>query len=324
MALEIECYFADKALSTPFSSASGTLSKKTFIQLLFKEDEAYQFIYELPLSPSLGEMPIDLLQAFEGKDNAFSGPTIPSPIIQNALSYYLYFQTHRLTPVTAQEKFKIVTVGIDQEYQTTNESVVHRFKGAKKNLGHLIHLSQELGNPWIVDFNQSLDQEDLIYFISRANLKHCLYIEQPLKAGTASAELLKSLASPIFADEEVPFIEWQIFHQSGYAGVVLKPLRLNAERLFEWLRFCDQQSVPALIGGMFSDSIALEFNRFLNQFTSWQLDYSANPIIADLLNPLLPPYPLFFLENQKLVVNPDVFSLVKTNYDYRFSISLNS
>ena len=47
-----------KSLSLLFSTASGVLSEKEIIQLLFFDSTNNPiFAYELPLSPSLGEMP---------------------------------------------------------------------------------------------------------------------------------------------------------------------------------------------------------------------------------------------------------------------------
>lgn len=263
-------YHAERTLKMPFSTASGSLCKKEIIQIVFHVNSTRHFVYELPLSPSLGAMPREIREALlSDKLKAFQ----VVPHLKRSLTY---LQGLLLKPFPSLAKnqpihsFPLYTCGINKYYQSTETTLI-RLKSDLRHLDQLADYCKNLKTSWAVDFNGSLDESGWRHLIQNVNLRNCKWIEQPFPVGQLTKELASCTDVPIYADEEMDLLDPKTFHLSPYKGFILKPIRHDYQSLIEWLFLAQNFKIPCLIGNPVCDTIALSLCQFFNQYSTVQI-----------------------------------------------------
>lgn len=88
MDFKIEVYSRYAPLKNAFKTASGILTEKQILQLLFWQGEHPVFLFELALSPSLGEMPPVLLEQLSREGGHLLLENVQSKMVHRAVSYF--------------------------------------------------------------------------------------------------------------------------------------------------------------------------------------------------------------------------------------------
>ena len=131
--LELNCenakiYRISKTLKRPFSTSSGTLTHKDIIVIVFENNHRPEFIFELPFSPSMGEMPDSFIENMQNGNSYY---------FDVARSWYEYFKARQKLPLVSNPIEQCIhTYGIgDIEF---SDSGLIRMKVAATNLDELI------------------------------------------------------------------------------------------------------------------------------------------------------------------------------------------
>lgn len=315
MSLKIKIYQAEKVLKQSFTTSSGCLKKKTIFQVLIYEDQRFHFIYELPLSPSLGEMP-DEIKATLLRDQLHAFQT--STHLKRALSWchmmlkdYTDFLNYQ--PL---QTFLLETFGIGDWPLTGQEKLV-RLKCNLQSVESLITYSWTTSNQWSVDFNGSLEESTWLYFTRHVNFKNCVWIEQPLPACQLTHALARYSSAPIYADEEMAYLSPSLFLTSPFKGFILKPIRHDYAPFMEWLYLAQQFKIPCIIGNNVCDTIALALCQFFNQVCTVRL-LEDSPLTSFFHGNFFEKE-LFKLNKGQLTINDEVVDFVEQNYSLLYS-----
>ena len=298
--LELNCenakiYRISKTLKRPFSTSSGTLTHKDIIVIVFENNHRPEFIFELPFSPSMGEMPDSFIENMQNGNSYY---------FDVARSWYEYFKARQKLPLVSNPIEQCIhTYGIgDIEF---SDSGLIRMKGAATNLDELIKLSWRINKEWMVDFNASLDEKQLQTFLQKANLQDCLCIEQPIRK-----DFDKSLHDFSFkkfrADESMAYFK-QIakIKKLGYTSVVLKPIYYKANDFFALLKDASELGIDTIIGSVSCDNIFMDFCKLLNNSTSiytQNLDEEES-MFADAFK----THAIYSFKNNEIVINEEIF-----------------
>lgn len=262
----VEVYRADRKLKDAFVTHSGALVKKVIIQLIFYQNGKPVFVYELPLSPSLKEMPQDIentLQVYQAL--AFQ----KSLHLKRALSYLKGIGNTALVVTKPIHECIFNTFSIGK-WPKAHENNIAKLKGDAASLDALIAYTHSTDNLWVADFNGSLNINEFLRLAKKGNLKNCVWLEQPLATGIMTPSLAKEMACPIYADEEMDRLSPEAFWDSGYKGLVIKFLRHDYPQLIDWITFCQQNSIPCLASMPVCDVVAMSICRFFNAYMTVQ------------------------------------------------------
>lgn len=244
----IDFYLCKKKLRSNFESASGVLKEKDILILTFKRQEEVEFAFELPLSPSMGEMIADVIA------NAQRG--VHSKYLQIAISYFKRLIIEkRSIPLSHNSKdaIRVMTYGIgDSSKSQLNAEEVVRLKASPNSLEDIIDFSHLTQNKFIVDFNQSLSLVQFQDFSNRVSLSQLLYVEQPLEKN----EIVPKSKFSVWADESIShFQSVEKILEQGFSGFVLKLLHYDFDKLVEIVEAANTLKVPCIVGGVISDSL---------------------------------------------------------------------
>lgn len=278
MVIKIDLYSKILHLNQKFTTARSSISKKEILFLVFKVENEEQFAYELPLSPSMQAMPLDIHKEFyvlQNKDITLN--QISNKYIINSISYYINLILLKKTmPVCKPSEilnFKTVSISKEPillvEYQSLN--CIPRFKGSLENLDQLIHFSKSTNQKWAVDFNASLDQINFIKFCKSVNFENCVYIEQPLPVGELNYKIKSHCQAKIFADEEMRRMSPDTYDFQLWDGFSLKPINYNYTELINWIHFAQSRKINFFIGSQINELIDQSFSSCWNLCSNWQL-----------------------------------------------------
>lgn len=313
MDIKIEAYVGHFNLKESFVSASGKLNRKIIIQLVFFQKENPCFIFELPLSPSLGEMPTDVLDELNKFNKSFSVHQVNSKYFEIAWSYFegLFLNDFLGFDIRKQKEiyFKTLSIGSDKPDKYCNRYTVCKFKSSPSSMEDVVRISKTMNSPWSVDFNRSLSIDNFLYFIGKARLDFCMFIEQPLSLGEMNEEIAKMCYVPIYADEDMAVLNKSSFKESGYEGLVLKPIRHNFYELISWIDFAIDFDIPFLFGNMVSDSVADDLVKFFNQYASLKIIGKTNYFSHNLHRPT------YLMSNKRLTVNYNILKSIMKHYE---------
>ncbi|PJD96466.1 MAG: hypothetical protein CK425_05700 [Parachlamydia sp.] len=262
-------YRANRELKKGFETQSGTLVKKIILQIIFHKRDEPKFIYELPLSPSLKEMPDEIEEMLKVQQSVAFEKSIH---LKRSLSY---LKGILKTGLFLSSKFTVnelslTTYGIGN-WPTDREQSIARLKCNQKVLDSLISYSLKTENRWVADFNGSLNPKELVDFVNKANLVNCLWLEQPLQYGEMTPSLANLVSTPIYADEDMEYLSPEGFFASGFSGMVIKPIRHNYCNLVDWMGLAQRKSIPCIIGAPVCDAISMAHCRFFNQYATMRV-----------------------------------------------------
>ena len=251
--IQCEIYSGHRFLRRDFRTASGSLREKQILQLIFKRGHQPVFVWELALSPSLGEMPNDILKEIGTLLGNIEQAR--SSMISRALSFAkASLAGHSFSVHRDALKLSIINVPIGSEDQAGQvQHGVAKLKGDPTNIEKLIELTRSTTHPIIVDFNGSLDDKSWKDFAESCRAEALLYIEQPQHPSQPA--LLSNIGFPVYADESCQLWAINELRRQGYKGVVLKLMRYNfgdLKRMIEISRSVQMQSV---LGRMVGDYI---------------------------------------------------------------------
>lgn len=300
-------YRANRELKEGFASHSGTLLKKVILQIIFYQKDEPKFIYELPLSPSLKEMPNEIEEMLKVQHSlAFE----KSSHLKRSLTYLkgISKTKHFLNTKSTIRKLSLNTYSIGN-WPKQKENAIVRLKCHPEALDSLIKYSKQTKNSWAADFNGSLSIQELVHFANAANLNHCVWLEQPLQVGRMFPSLVKNFLSPIYADEEMEYLSPELFSMSGFGGLVIKPIRHDFNDFINWMKFAQEKCIPCIIGAPVCDAISMAICRFFNQYATLKL----KEIGLDSF--FLGPYETedLFTSN-RFTINKKLVDYVKKNY----------
>ncbi len=313
VALQIKIYTAKRILESSFETSSGKLKEKEILQLLFFEKQQPVFIHELPLSPSLGEMPNDIKIALK---QHHTKALFRSTHLRRSLSW-LNMKTTDFT--SFQKKKPINTLSLQTfgigDWPVTNRLSVVKIKSDLKSIKQLIAFSKNSTNRWCVDFNGSLSEEAWTYLIKNANFDNCLWVEQPFPCSKLTFKLANQSPVSIYADEEISRLSPATFKSSPYTGFILKTIKHDFSVFLEWLTFAQNNEIPCIIGTQVCDEVSSSLCRFFNQFSTICVDYTslASFFIGANLNE-----EIFTLKEGFVNINSKVFEFVEDNYSLLF------
>lgn len=260
MQILIDFYIKNRRLINPFKTARSEVVQKDVLIIVFNNS----FAIELPLSPSMGEMPMEVIKKAKNGELSI--------MASRALSYFRGMTKNSKREVTNIPLRTFHTITYDMNKTSIKEGeFLQRFKGGKENLDYLIECSRSLNYSWTVDFNEGLTEEELIYFLKNAELKNCLFIEQPLNADVSS---LPDTAVKYWIDEGLKRLTPNEFLRSNYKGFMLKPLVFDYDEFNQWLLFGQKNKVPFFISGLACDNLYFEFLKYWNNFATWENKYS--------------------------------------------------
>ena len=314
MTIQIKIFHANKMLKNEFITASGCLKEKEILMVIFYINELPTFLYELPLSPSLGEMPRDILTILDRKKiQAFN----LSPHLKRACSYFFGLALHdfRSEFYCPLYSLKMCTYSL-HEWPEQEDNHIFRLKCNAKNLNQLILYSKRINSQWTVDFNGSLNKELFLCFLQKANFKNCLWIEQPLKSGELSHSLAKNSRIPIYADEDVTFMRPENFIESPYKGLMLKPIRHDFPEFLKWLQFAHRFKIPCLIGNQICDVVSSSFCRFFNRLSTVEVIFENT---SSCLQGADFHEEIFYNEQNMMKINKNIFHYIEKNYDMTYA-----
>lgn len=276
MPILIDFYLTSRKLKRPFKTARSEVSEKDVLILVFDNE----FAFELPLSPSMGEMPSETID--QAKKNQISMMT------QRALSFYqgMTASDFKRPEVMPQKTFHTITYDINST-EIEEGSYLQRFKGSSENMSEIIDWSQNHKDTWTVDFNAGLNEEELRTFLKEADLENCQFIEQPMPAGDLT---LPKSPVPYWVDEGLKELAPNRFLESAYKGFMLKPLAFDFPRFLEWMNFAKENQIPFFISGLACDNLFFSFLRYWNKCSTWRNIY--------------PERAGFFINDLEININP--------------------
>lgn len=311
----IDFYLCKKKLKSTFESASGILKEKNILILTFRRQEEIEFAFELPLSPSMGEMITDVLdQAKAGKHSKY---------LQIAISYFkALIVEKRSIPLNKNltNAINVTTYGIGSNSQLQfNAEEVIRLKASPNTIEEIIAFSHSTKNKFIVDFNQSLSLELFQDFSDRVSSRQLLYVEQPL----VKNEIVPISKFPVWADESISYYQsLEQILERGYTGFVLKPLHYEFDKLVEIVAAANTLKVPCIIGGVISDSLHACFLDVFQSATSLKVKNLDQSFEGDL-EPYLSsdnPYEISF--NNELIFDKGKIGQLYNQYEKIYSMKI--
>jgi len=302
MPISVDFHLINRQLIRPFKTARSEVSKKDVLILIFNNE----FAFELPLSPSMGEMPDETI--------SMAKKGIASPMVLRSLGFYkgMNSNNQNISKVSPLKKFHTITYDINnKEYHEGN--YLQRFKGSAHNMNEIAEWSHKNKDQWTIDFNAGLSKEELESFIEMADLSNCLFIEQPLLPGASS---LPEAPVDYWADEELKELAPNKFLESNFRGFMLKPLAFDFQEFCDWITFANKSEIPFFISGLACDNLFFSFLKYWNSFSTWQNVY--------------PESSNFFTEQLSLVQNPyetnnfkDVIEQTRADFEKVCSLELN-
>lgn len=259
----VEVYSHQIHLSNEFTTARGSLkSKETFIFVAKDPEGTISSYVELPLSPSMGLSHSEFHDLLKNAPQRFRH----HPLIERTLTWLNLRDEDLPTKNILSPPLRIQTIGIHSN-PPEDPDITLKLKGSPDNLNEIIETSQVLARKkqnWMVDFNGSLDQSELLHFEEKADLTTCLWIEQPLPAGKWATS--RGSSTRVFLDEEMQNTSLERFLQSQAQGFVLKPWRYSVSEYQTWHRFAEENNIPYIVGSMIQSPIADLLCDKLNQF----------------------------------------------------------
>lgn len=309
--MTIKVFYSEKYLNQPFCTQSGSLKKKGIFQIAFYKGEMLDFIYEVPLSPSLGEMPKDLFHLFSShKMEAFDR----SVNLKRAISYYHGMKKFPLKEETPR-KMRINTYGIGDWAHNLFQDIA-RLKCDGKNVVKLIEFSFETDHPWCVDFNASLNENQWKYFLAASNLRHCQWIEQPLPINKLTDRLASLSPIDLYADEEMSQLTPKQFLNSPYRGFMLKPVRHDFEHLIKWIEFSRHYQIPAMINSLVSDCVSISLCKFFNRYMTIEIEeFGSDPFFQGNIF----DSEIYLINDGVLSINNNVMEYINMEYENVFT-----
>lgn len=230
MASVIDLYLTNYKLKRAFGSASGDISRKDeFIVALRDEGGRLKYAMEFPLSPSSGEMPIDVIKL--SLSNQFHKS-------RTAKVFFSYARA-RLPPAFcfssdfARYCLSVRTFGIGafDDVNICHHDLV-RLKASDQNLAEVVSAIKRFpGRVW-VDFNASLNIESFISFISQVPPEEIYAVEQPL----SYSEVVPSLPCLLIADETYQKFGADVCARLGYTGYIFKPFMNTFDKYLYCIR----------------------------------------------------------------------------------------
>jgi hypothetical protein len=168
MDTEIRIYKKTILLDKPFRSASGAITSKTTLIFDFLQNLNQRFLFEMPLSPSLGES-VEQVEKLLVYFSSIKKASHSSPSIHKALTFAnAYFNTPRILDRLFKNSHRtlpssIVTVTAGENFSSDDtlfkSTEIIKFKVFPNNLEALIQATFRISQPWIADFNGSLTAE---------------------------------------------------------------------------------------------------------------------------------------------------------------------
>ena len=301
MQISIDFYIKSRDLIQPFKTSRSEVSKKDILIIIFDN----KFPFELPLSPSMGEMPNDtILMAKEKK---------LSRMTKRALSYYkgMILDPFTLPIVEPIKQFHTITYDINNK-NIQEGDYLQRFKGSVDNMQTIIDWSHANNDTWTVDFNEGLNHEQLKYFIDNAKLDNCVFIEQPIPSGDFSLP-----ESPVdyWVDEGLKNLSPNKFLESPFKGFMLKPIAFNFDEFHEWIAMAVKNEVPFFVSGLTCDNLHHEFLKAWNNCSTYQNIY---PRTAAFFTEELDISPDLYEKNDYL----DAIKKIKSSFEHITNITI--
>lgn len=317
--LMVSLFSARLRVKDGFEAASGRVDEKEILQLLFSkkgaksgknaaeidQEAGERFVFELPLSPSLGAMPEDVKKDFKAGLFATNPQSSGARFLRRALSYYRGMNSNQSFNVSMPQEsiqWNIKTISMHDSLTPAeiNPQIIYKIKAAPRNLREAICKIGAIAPTarWAIDFNGSLSELELAQFLESCDLSQCLFIEQPLAKGRyknlnsldavkgwCKQRSLPSNVSRVFliADEDMSSITPKQFEESMYDGFVIKLIRHDFEDLLQWIQFGQSHHLPFMIGNMICDQIAAQFDVFWNKYCSiqWQSNEGSDLLIDE-------------------------------------------
>ena len=318
MDIKIDLYSKIYHLEQEFTTARSSIRKKEILFLVFKSENVDQFVFELPLSPSMGSMPIDIYKEFHYWQNKkINRKQLSNKYINSAISYFVnLIMFKKSLPVFEPMKiynFSTIPISKDQLKLDHFQSAISipRFKGSADNLDWLIHFSKSTDLKWAVDFNASLNQDNFINFSKRVNFDNCVYIEQPLPVGEFNYELKSYCNTIVFADEELKGLSPSNYDLNLWDGFSLKPINYDFDELMSWLYFAQLNKINYFIGSQINDLIDQSFSNCWNFCSTWQLK----------LAPIHKQY-YYLCPQNTMKLNSETFEYIKNTSKYISTLNL--
>ena len=225
----INLYSKELFSNSEFKTARSSLRHKKTCFAVFYLNDKLDFIFELPLSPSMGEMPEELITQFKMK--------IITPMLNRAIEIYRFFKIDDFEfpkENRYDKEYSFETFGIGDEPQLKSNEIV-RLKGDPSSLKQIISYSLKTKQDWMVDFNSSLTMDEFSFFLGKIDKKHLIGIEQPV------AENLNITAPPniiMWADETLRTQNGNLREciKLGYNGFILKPIYFSPSQCMQLLQ----------------------------------------------------------------------------------------
>lgn len=302
MVIRVELYIKEYELKAPFSSASGSLSRKMEFVLKFTEDNGYvdQFVIELPLSPSHGEMPEDIISAVKSRQ------LYRSKYFKNCLSYFLFLNSFldssKKNKNTEKVAINHTTLSIGQNFQFRSKpSGIIKVKASSHNFLQIKRYINKSSEKFIVDFNASLDVDQLLTFMHKINKRQIFGIEQPLRADAK----VPTLGVCTIADETLAVYGYDELDKYGYNGFVLKPFATNVMELSKCVK--NIKGYLGLVGSNVSGPIDTSFCNLINNYFTVRLtpatsSYFSNHPLNNSISKLIS------IANSRVTFSPEIFS----------------
>lgn len=239
-----------------FSSASGTIFTKNefIISISERYNESNCFIMELPLSPSFGEMPTDVINAITQHN-----PT-SSKAFKNCLDYFLNCNNF-LYKNQKNRELIIYTYGINElEKICNNKEILVKIKSSDKQLNTLTQLINKSNKSFIIDFNKSLNKTNLDKFLKQVNIRKIYGIEQPFPI----SKKVKNFPFYNIADESFTYHGYDNIHKYGYNAFVFKPFANNFSEFTKAIK--NSKNYWGVVGSNISGPLDCSFVNLLNNY----------------------------------------------------------
>lgn len=315
MKILINLYSKELFSNSEFKTARSSLRNKKICFVVFYLDDKLDFIFELPLSPSMGEMPEELITQFKMQ-------TI-TPMLNRAIEIYRFFKIDDFEfPKENQpdKEYSFETFGIGDEPQLTANEIV-RLKGDPSSIMKIISYSLKAKQDWMVDFNSSLTMDEFSFFLGKIEKKHLIGIEQPVAENlsiTAPSNII------MWADETLRTQNGNLREciKLGYNGFILKPIYFSPSQCMQLLQESQIHHYPMLVSDVNCDSVYSSFIYFLNQFSSWKI-LNCPFKSPHFFNTIDFQTPFYFLnEKRRLAINDKAIDLVLKDTAYEGQLAL--
>ncbi len=306
---ELELFSSKKELIRPFKTARSTVSKKEILIIVFYLEKLPVFAFELPLSPSLGEMPVDVIKYFKSKNRL----DLKSVMVERAISYFKGLKSVKNFNRPKNQLVKIFkTLGINDFPELIDKETIYRFKASKKNIKDINQFVLSNNIKWCVEFNQSLDIKEFESILSEINFSKCEYIEAPFDFNYTDKKIKSNI--PIFADEILSTIDKVQFVNYDFKGAMLKPLKFNFDELLSWINYSYERNLPFYISNVASDTLGNCFIDFWNNLSlyKYEMDYNFNSFFADSLTFEKNPYEI--TKTDEFYFDASCVDEIKKNY----------